>query len=336
MKLDALGEFGLIGRIAQAVRSRADVLTGIGDDAAVILTTPGTVLLTTTDMLVEGIHFDLSLTSPRHLGYKSLAVNLSDIAAMGGVPRHCYLALALPPQLSVEFVDGFMAGLLELADAHDVVLAGGDTCASAGGLVVSLTVVGEQRPDRVIGRHGARPGDELFVTGTLGDSSLGLRLLRKGIRDGLPVMRHLAPAPRLREGQLLADYGLASAMIDISDGLAADLGHLCRRSGVGARVELDSLPLSRQFREALADEGESLRDLPLSGGEDYELLFTVPAVRSDELLARFDEAGCPVTRIGTVIDGDVLLLAPNGESYVPGRNGFDHFAPSSPDEPQLP
>jgi thiamine-monophosphate kinase len=336
VNLAELGEFGLIGRIARAVSSRADVVTGIGDDAAVTIPVPGNAQLTTTDMLLEGVHFDLAFTPPRLLGHKALAVNLSDIAAMGGVPRHCYLALALPPGMTVEFVDEFMAGLLELGERHDVVLAGGDTCASRSGLVISLTVVGEQAPERVVGRGGARSGDQIFVTGVLGDSALGLRLLRQGVREGGAVQRHLAPIPRLAEGRMLAERGLASAMIDISDGLLSDLGHICRRSAVGALVELPLLPLSAEFRAVAAVDGAAVADLPLSGGEDYELLFTVPPERAGEVGALFAAAGTPVSRIGEISAGRLLVRDGHGEISAPRQRGFDHFPVPVPEPPTGP
>ncbi len=202
MRLKEIGEFGLIDRIARRVPRKAGVPIGIGDDAAAINPTPGCVTLVTTDMLVEGVHFDLALCDPITLGRKSAAVNLSDIAAMGGRPRHCLLSLAIPQDLPVEFLDGFLTGLLERAQEFDVALVGGDTCSSRGGLVISITLMGEQLPDLVVSRRGAQPGDLIFVTGTLGDSALGLNLLRKGERSGAAVLiprrgtHQLGQAPR--------------------------------------------------------------------------------------------------------------------------------------------
>jgi thiamine-monophosphate kinase len=324
VKLAQLGEFGLIERIASLVPQRADVATGIGDDAAVTSWEPGLAQLTTTDMLVEGVHFDRSFTPPRLLGRKSLSVNLSDIAAMGGAPRHCYLGLALPATAEVEFVEELVKGFLEVAAEHSVILAGGDTCASPAGLVIAVTVVGEQLPQRVVRRSGAHPGDSVLVTGFVGDAALGLRLLQQGVRDGEPVRRHLSPSPRLREGQLLS--GEASAMIDVSDGLLADLGHICRQSGVGARLERDLIPLSPELREVLGRGDQTGWELALAGGEDYELLFTVPPERLGRVMEALAREGAGATVIGEITgDGGIVLVGPDGGALPLDGEGFDHF-----------
>ena len=192
-----VGEFGLIDRIAGRVENKAGVRIGIGDDAAAIEPSPGCVTLVTADMLLEGVHFDLALSDPFTLGRKSLAVNLSDIAAMGGKPRHCLLSLGIPQDLPVEFIDSFVSGLLQRAEEFDVTLIGGDTCSSRRGLVVAVTLMGEQRPERVVRRSGARSADLILVTGTLGDSALGLKQLRSGERAGAAVLKHLDPEPRV-------------------------------------------------------------------------------------------------------------------------------------------
>ncbi|HEY5974122.1 MAG TPA: thiamine-phosphate kinase [Geobacteraceae bacterium] len=325
MNLGQLGEFGLIGRIAGRVPTADRVLLGIGDDTAATIPEPGTVTLSTSDMLVEGIHFDLAYSDPYTLGRKSLAVNLSDVAAMGGVPRTFLLSLAIPPTLPVEFVDMFTTGLLEQAARFGVVLIGGDTCASPTGLVISITLLGEQVPERLARRQGACPGDLVCVTGTLGDAAVGLAQLRQGIRSGAAVARHLDPEPRVAGGIALAMAGLPTAMIDISDGLAADLGHILYQSGVGARLELASLPLSPAYRQAVADHEAPL--LPaLTGGEDYELLFTLPSARRHELAGVADQAGVPCTVIGEIIAAEGLsLIAPDGSDYQLPTAGYDHF-----------
>jgi len=327
MKLRELGEFGLIDRIAGQVLPRPEVRIGIGDDAAALQPSPGCITLVTSDMLVEGVHFDLALCDPLTLGRKSLAVNLSDIAAMGGIPRHFLLALALPEQLAVEFFDGFVKGLLEMAAAFDVILVGGDTCSSRNGLVISVTAMGEQLPARVVTRRGARPGDLVFVTGTLGDAALGLKLLRGGERSGHAVARHLDPSPRVREGAALAESGIPTAMIDVSDGLLADLGHIIDLSGAGARVELARLPLSESFRTHRFPAGEDPFQLPLAGGEDYELLFTASPARKDDALALLAGLGTQATVIGEVTAGGMLqVIAPNGSDYRSAARGYDHFS----------
>ncbi|RNC72311.1 MAG: thiamine-phosphate kinase [Desulfuromonadales bacterium] len=327
MKLGDIGEFGLIGRIAGKVAGGNGVLIGIGDDAAATEPTPGTVLLATSDMLVEGVHFDLSFTDPFRLGRKSLAVNLSDIAAMGGMPRHLLLSLAIPPGLPVEFLDRFTEGMLALADEFGVTLVGGDTCRSPAGLVISVTLHGEQTPDLVVRRNGARPGDQIFVTGTVGDAALGLELLRQGRRDGWAVERHLDPPPRVRAGLALAGAGLPTAMIDVSDGVAADLGHILELSGVGARIDAGSLPLSPYFREHAPRVCADPALLALTGGEDYELLFSVPAGREAEAASILTGIGVPVTSIGAITTGGPLTVtAADGREIAVSRGGFNHFA----------
>lgn len=323
MRLAELGEFGLIDRIAHKVAASASVPLGIGDDAAALLPTSGSLTLITCDMLLEGVHFDLSFCDPESLGRKSLAVNLSDLAAMGAQPRQFLLGIALPSDISIDFIDGFTAGIMEMADRFGVTLAGGDTCASRGGVAISITALGEQVPEKVVKRSGARVGDLIYVSGTVGDAALGLRELRRGARKGFLVGRQLDPQPRVAAGVALAEAGLATAMIDVSDGLLADLGHICELSAVGARLELSRLPLSDEYR---ADCGADPFALALSGGEDYELLFCSPKEREGEVEALFDTLGLRVSRLGEVTGGGkVELTAPAGASYTPAQRGFDHF-----------
>jgi thiamine-monophosphate kinase len=326
MKLNELGEFGLIDRIAGRVNQMAGVRIGIGDDAAAIDPTAGCVSLVSADMLLEGVHFDLTLCDPVTLGRKSLAVNLSDIAAMGGRPRYCLLSLAIPHDLPVNFIDGFITGFLACGEEFDVTLIGGDTCSSRGGLVVAVTVIGEQCPERVIRRKGALPGDLIFVTGTLGDSALGLRLLRHGEKSGEAVRKHLDPAPRVREGLLLAEAGIPTAMIDVSDGLLADLGHILKISGVGARIELAKLPLSDAFASYRHEPGADPYLLPLTGGEDYELLFTVPPSKSELLMAILEPLGMRVTLIGEIAAEGLSVIGPDGSNHRVTVLGYNHFS----------
>ena len=246
MTLKELGEFGFIDRIAGSAGFSGGVPLGIGDDAAAVIPTSGYQTLVTADMLVEGIHFDLAFTAPFELGRKSLAVNLSDIAAMGGTPRFALLSLAIPPEFSLPFLDPFIAGFSNQAHRNGVVLIGGDTCSSRSGFVISVTLMGEQRPNRIVRRAGAGAGDQIYVTGTVGDSALGLELLRRGEQSGGAITRHLDPLPRNEAGMALAEKGLASAMIDVSDGLLADLSHILKQSGCGATLFLDRLPLSTE------------------------------------------------------------------------------------------
>ena len=333
MQLSALGEFGFIDRLACGVRMAPGVRLGIGDDCAVTDAPATGSTLTTTDLLVEGVHFDLRYTDPASLGYKSLAVNLSDIAAMGGIPRHVLLGLAVPAATPVEFLDAFVAAFLDLANQHHVVLIGGDTCASRSGLLVSVTAIGEQEPARILTRGGARPGDLVVVSGTIGDSAMGLQLLQAGNSGSADddsrhcIERHLRPTPRLALGQLLANRGLARAMIDVSDGLQADLGHILHASSVGASLDLARIPLSPSFRKLAGTIGDSFWELAIAGGEDYELLFTVPADREADLQSLQTESGIPLTVIGTITaEPGLQLRAPDGTSQQPGRGGYNHFA----------
>jgi thiamine-monophosphate kinase len=327
MKLEELGEFGLIGRIAERVTATAGISIGIGDDAAAVATEPGTVSLLTTDMLLEGVHFDLSFCTPENLGWKSLAVNLSDIAAMGGKPRYCLLSLAVPQGITVSFIDGFIDGLLACASDFGVTLIGGDTCSTRSGLVVSLTVMGEQLPDRVVPRSGARPGDLILVTGTLGDSALGLRQLMAGHRDGQAILRHLEPSPRVREGLMLAEEKLPTAMIDVSDGLLADLGHILKRSAVGAYLELERLPLSPEVAAHVSDQVADPFNLPLSGGEDYELLFTIPPDRETAARKALSTLGTSVSVLGKITTSGLRVVDLNGKDYPVVARGYNHFSP---------
>jgi thiamine-monophosphate kinase len=323
LKLAELGEFGLIDRIAHQVAASPSVPLGIGDDAAALLPTPGTLTLITSDMLLEGVHFDLTFCDAQSLGRKSLAVNLSDLAAMGAQPRQFLLSIALPANVTLDFIDGFMVGIMEQAERFGVTLVGGDTCASKGGIAISITALGEQRPERVAKRSGAAVGNLIYVTGTVGDAAAGLRELRAGVREGYLVERQLDPQPRVAAGVALAEAGLVSAMIDVSDGVLGDLTHICEMSGVGARLELAALPLSEEYR---ATCGADPFALALSGGEDYELLFCAPKEKGSEVEALLAGMGMRVSLIGEITAGSsVELITAEGRPYTPALRGFDHF-----------
>ncbi|MBI4495721.1 MAG: thiamine-phosphate kinase [Deltaproteobacteria bacterium] len=333
MELDESGEFGLIARIRKRVPDLpAQVFRGIGDDAAVSSLSPGMDLVSTVDLLIEEVHFDLCWTSPRLLGRKSLSVNVSDLAAMGATPRFALTALALPAKRTGEFLDEFYGGLLEKAAAYQVVLIGGDTSASPERLFIAVTLLGEGKRKALIYRTGARPGDDLYVTGTLGDARLGLLRRQRGEEldsaEGRFLWeRHADPIPRLEQGRLLAARGLARAMIDLSDGLYADLGHICRESGVGAVVWAELLPLSPALR-ALAASPEDSRLLALQGGEDYELLFAAPAARAGEIEELGRQWPCGLTRIGRVEPPSFgLVVRSEGEILDPALfPGYNHFS----------
>jgi thiamine-monophosphate kinase len=312
-------EFDLVARIRQRAPARADVALGIGDDAALLRPTPGHELVVTADTLNSGVHFPPG-TAPADLGWKTLAVSLSDLAAMGAQPRWCLLSLSLP-QADVAWLDALLDGLLALADAHDVTLVGGDT--TRGPLSLSLTALGEVPAGAALRRDGARVGDEVWITGAPGDAALALAQWRAGgARDPLLRARLDRPTPRVAAG--LALRGLASACIDVSDGLAADLGHVLRASGVGAQLQLAALPRSPALG-ALDDDAAWAHQV--GGGDDYELCFTAPAARRADVEAALARAGTPGTCIGTIEAGSTLrLLDRSGRAWIPPHAGWQHFA----------
>jgi thiamine-monophosphate kinase len=311
-------EFDLIARYFTGHDRGDGVLLGVGDDAALLAPlAPGEALAVTVDTLVAGVHFDPA-GDPAALGHKLLAVNLSDLAAMGAEPLWATLALTLPTA-DPTWLEAFSGGLAALAAEHGVALVGGDT--TRGPLTLTLQAAGRVPADRVLRRAGARPGDGIYVTGTLGDAALALRDppdLDRGERAALR-QRLERPTPRVAAGRALR--GLASAAIDISDGLAADLGHVLDASGVGATVTLADLPLTPALAR-LAAAGDW--QLPLAGGDDYELCFTVPAAQEEAVAAA--ALAVAATRIGTVEAAPGLrLLAPDGTPYRLARAGYDHF-----------
>ena len=328
MKLGELGEFGFIARIRAAVEDGAGVRLGIGDDCAALEMPVGELLLTTTDMLIEEVHFRRAWTGLEDLGYKSAAVNLSDIAAMGGTPRFLYLSLGVPEAFDVTDLEALVAGFVAAAGECGAALVGGDTCRSPGPLLISVTAEGSSPADQLVRRAGARAGDGIYVSGTLGDSALALRCLRQGKTAAPPLLaRHRRPRARTGLGRSLAATGLATAMIDISDGLLADLGHVLTASAVGARLAPDDLPLSPTFRKALETDPDLLA-LALGGGEDYELLFTVPAEREREVADLAAAAEVPATRVGVVTASEGLVVRDGrGRDLAAGEKGFNHFAP---------
>ena len=323
MKLSKLGEFGLIERIRRTVPTGTGVHLGIGDDAAWVENKSASCLITS-DLLVEGVHFDRRWTSPYALGYKALAVNLSDIAAMGGLPAYLILSVGIPSSFRSEEVLEIYRGIRSLASKTAVSIIGGDTSA-AEKLFISACLIGHA-PVRPVPRSGAKVGHDLYVTGTLGDSALALKLLKKP--NGHPgtylLSRHNRPVPRLRAGALLARRRLAKAMIDVSDGLVQDLGHICKLSGVGAIVYEERLPLSRAYRALTREDGTSHA---LTGGEDYELLFC--ARRRDR--ARLQQIqtilDVPITRIGECVPATqgIKVLDSRRRPVAIRNKGHDHF-----------
>ncbi len=314
------GEFGFIEKIKTIFGTTEDIV-GIGDDCAVIPMGEND-LLVTTDMLIEGVHFLRSDATPEQVGYKSVAVNLSDIAAMGGRPIGTFLSIALPKDAQGEWAERFMAGFAEISRHYGVPLLGGDTTSSLRDVAVNVAVVGTC-PHGAILRSGARVGDTIFVTGPLGDSGAGLKLLLERAErtpdEDFLVGRHYSPTPRLSEGLALAATGLVGAMMDISDGIASDLGHILRASGVGARVALDALLTSEQLERVCGRKGWSAFEIAASAGEDYELLLTAP----EEITQMVD---FPLYPIGRITEGGAEIEWHKGDERCDFTSvGFTHF-----------
>ena len=321
-------EFSLIECIRLLTeQSRDDVKFGIGDDAALLAVPAGQELAVAIDTLVEGVHFPGG-TAAADIGWKALAVNLSDLAAMGASPAWALLALTLP-EPDQTFVEGFAEGFAQLAKPHRLALVGGDT--TRGPLSISVAVHGFVAPGKALMRSGAKVGDAVLVTGTLGDAAAGLHALanrfpvddqRSGARDVL-VARLNRPTPQLAAGSALRD--LAHACIDISDGLIADLRHICTASGLGAEIDAALMPLSPALM-TIYDDASALQ-FALGGGDDYELCFTVPMNRLANVQSDLSRLGCGVTRIGRIVEGSgVKVRGADGQWLESGQAGWDHFA----------
>lgn len=334
MKISKVGEFRLIERLAQMVNSARDtqaaswqqLLIGIGDDAAAWQGSPG-IQLATVDSLIENVHFTLGTTSWEDLGWKALAINLSDIAAMGGMPRYALVSLTLPDDTEVDDVTALYHGMIELAKQSGVAIVGGDT--NRDSLVsVTVTVLGNiERQGRVLTRSSAAPGDKVAVTGYLGAAAAGLNMLMNQLEFDTEVTNSLRraflrPHARVAEGQLLASEGVKTA-IDISDGLISDLSHICQQSRVGARIEMERVPVHPAVKANFSDKS---LELALAGGEDYELLFTADA----QTISRIKEkASCPITVIGEITRGnigEVTLVDSQGKPASIVKRGWEHFS----------
>ena len=328
-----MGEFGLIDVIAEMVPTHDPrVVVGIGDDAAAVRPTPGTLTLATCDIQVEGRHFLLDRISPRQLGRRSAAINLSDIGAMGGQPRYALISLALPKSTEVEWVRELYVGLREELARFETSVIGGNLSGSADGVVIDITLLGEVEQAHMVLRKGARPGDVVLVTGFLGSSTMGRLAMDAGLdraRPGLTrlVESHLTPTPRVREGQAVGRSRKATAMIDISDGLAGDLGHICEQSKAGARIFADRLPITHEALTVAAELGVDAVQAALHGGEDYELCVTCPPSEAAALMdAVRQSTGTAMTEIGVVTAGTgMTLLLRDGREEPISPKGWDHF-----------
>jgi thiamine-monophosphate kinase len=317
-----IGEFGFLARLLPRLPGGRGTIVGPGQDCAVISNRRRSWLITV-DALVESVHFERAWLSPRQLGRKSFLVNASDIAAMGGQPRFCVVSLGLPVRYPVRDLFALQAGIVAAARECGASVAGGNL-ARADKLFVSITVLGDA-PARIVTRQGARPGDLIYVTGTLGDAALGVCRLRDragGGRSSHPVRRFRQPSPRLQAGRLLVSRGIASAMIDVSDGLVQDLGHICSESRVGAEIQTATIPRSPAYRAALATD----LALALHGGEDYELLCTVPERNVKRLQRLAPQLGCRITCVGRITPGSGIdLTASDGSAVSLEAGGYDHF-----------
>ena len=334
MDVSDLGEFGLIERIgARLPPYREDVRAAVGDDVAVLALDGESYLLATCDIQVEGVHFLRKSITAYQLGRRAAAINLSDIAAKGGTPEHFLVSLALPGALEVSWVEELYDGLGEESARHGADIVGGNLSRTDGPLVVDAFLLGKVRVEEVVLRSGARAGDAVLVTGWLGGGAAGLALLEvggAGLSDEFKdvLERYLTPTPRVGEGRVIARSGRATSMMDLSDGLGSDVGHICDESGVGVRLFADRLPLSGGVGSVAEVTGRTDWMLGLEGGEDYELCLTVPPEAEEEVAARVEEeTGTPVTCVGEILpreEGRWVVL-PDGSEIPLVARGWDHF-----------
>ena len=314
-----LAEKQLIQQIRRLARGGSSVVTGIGDDCAVLRVPQGHELLVTTDFTIENVHFRRDWHAPELVGRRCLTRGLSDIAAMGGEPRAAFLSLAIAEDVPQKWVDRFLKGLLALAQEHKVPLAGGDTAQSEGGIQADIVVVGSVPTGKAVLRSGAKPGQQIYVTGELGGAAAALARMAESksrVRYSSHSSGYSPPEPRLGVGQTLRRRRLASAMIDISDGLSTDLEHICQESLVGAEIEAEAIPRAQVGRT----KKQVALDLALHGGDDYELLFTSSAAVPAQI------AGVRVTRIGrTVRSPGLRLIGGDGRPQPLPVRGWEHF-----------
>lgn len=314
----ALSEFQLIDKYLTGIGQASGVALGIGDDAALLEPVPGQQLVVAADTLVEGVHFPVNC-DPGHVGYRALAVNLSDLAAMAATPRWFTLCLTLP-EADEHWIAGFARGLAEAADLGGIALVGGDT--TRGPLSVSIQVMGTVDADKALRRSGAGVGDNIIVCGSLGASRAGLEVINDRTAADSLLQAYYRPRPLLDESLRIA--GLASSCIDVSDGLLADLGHICTASGVGARLNLNTLPIAPEVQKTFPQQAQAWA---LSGGDDYALCFTVPA----NAMAALDStlAGSDYSVVGEIVEGSgVVCLDEQGNAVSQAAGGYDHFKPA--------
>ena len=329
-----LGEFDLIAKYFTPLSKGCEGAFSLLDDGAVLDIPEGESLVVSTDCMTAGIHF-LEGTAGKHVATRVLGANLSDLAAMGATPKWIFLSLQLPKNISEDWLDDFSTALGSGLEKFGVSLAGGDTVATMGPLAVTITALGSVKKGSALKRSGAQPGDEIWVSGTLGDAQLGLEILQ--MDNDAPVdknanfliARHYTPEPRVELGKDLAQMGVVNACIDISDGLVADMGHICETSNVTAEIQLSDIPLSSAATGLLKKDPARVNRAALGGGDDYELLFCIPSGNAEFL--KTIESQIPLRKIGTVCkksqntDCSVRIIGSTGEVVVVERNGWDHL-----------
>jgi thiamine-monophosphate kinase len=333
MSLKTIGEFGFIKRISRGCLIRPErIIKAIGDDAAAFTTEPGLISLVTTDLLVERIHFLRKAISGFDLGYKSLAVNLSDIAAMGGTAHEAFVSIAIPEDCPLEYLEAVYDGMKDLAARFEVNILGGDTTSSKADLIINVAVHGTVLKEEMLCRDAADPGDIIFSTGYLGDSKAGLHLILNNIPADSDELRNLLhahnlPAPHLEEGRFLAQQPAVKAAIDTSDGLSSDLGHIVEESGLGATLYSDQLPVSDALNLFCSQFNVDPVEYALSGGEDYTLLCTVSPEEAMAVAEEFNKRfNRPLFRVGEMTAArEMKMQYPDGSSKSFAPSGWDHF-----------
>ncbi len=332
MELKEIGEFGFIERFAPDFKALlSEKVLGIGDDCAILPMDETSDLLVTTDMLIEDIHFLRDKITPWQLGYKSVAVNLSDIAAMGGTPLGTFFSIAIPPGIDVEYLDEFMKGYHDISDKYATPLYGGDTTKSVKHLAINVCAIGKCPKGKAKLRRNAQSGDLICVSGNLGNSAGGLQTILNKVETSSDVeyllQRHNLPEPRIKEGQTLLSFPGVHAMMDISDGIASDLVHILKASKKAARIDLEKLPLSESLKRICALQNWSAEELATGGGEDYELIFTVAPEQLNDIQKEFKhQLGKTVYPIGEIKEGEPAIeWYKNRQKVIFSKAGFNHF-----------
>lgn len=331
-KLSTIGEFGLIERLTKLFKNTLPPnITGIGDDCSVVPLSDTEALLVSTDMLIEDCHFILNKISAFELGHKALAVNISDIAAMGGMPEHAYLSIGIPVNTDVEWLDEFFMGINSLAIKYNMHILGGDTTRTAQKLVINITVLGKAKLNNIKYRSAAKADDIICVTGILGDSAGGLQCILNNVPVNAYVKylvnKHNVPYPHVMQGLWLAQHACVGAMMDVSDGPESDIQRIMKASGCGAIIDLNLLPISEQLQQLAVQQHWNAKEMALCGGEDYCLLFTINSNNFRELSELYKQQfGQAIYNIGTITNNTgVLTIIENGNEIQIKRHGYNHF-----------